>query len=82
MGWADNTPKKGLKNMYAGVLEMDDRIITDMDIQALVDNQLDWEEEKRVRRHLFQSPDAQRRYEDLRNQKQLLQLWWQGRKHH
>jgi len=68
--------------MYAGAIAMEERIITDMDIQALVDNQLDWEDEKRVRRHLFQSPDAQRRYEELRQQKQVLQLWWAGRKQH
>lgn len=68
--------------MYAGILTMDDRIITDMDIQALVDNQLDWEEEKRVRRHLFQSPEAQRRFDELRQQKQILQMWFQERRNH
>jgi len=69
--------------MYAaGIAMMDDHIVTDMDIQALVDNQLNWEEEKRVRRHLFQSPDAQKRYDQLRQQKQIMLMWWQERKTH
>lgn len=56
--------------------------VTDMDIQALVDNELGWEEEKRVRSHLAGDPHAKARYEMLRQQKALLKAWWNSRKSH
>ncbi|MCE7887570.1 MAG: hypothetical protein DYH13_08755 [Alphaproteobacteria bacterium PRO2] len=50
--------------------------ITDFDIQALVDNELGWEEEKSVRAHIESDPDARHRYEELIRQKRLLLEWW------
>lgn len=61
---------------------MDNTTITDFDIQALVDNELNWEQEKRVRLHLDTDPKAKARYEMLRTQKGLLQDWWRGKKTH
>lgn len=49
--------------------------ITDYDIQALVDNELDWEGEKNVRDHVARNTYAAQRFQDLKNQKQLLQNW-------
>ena len=50
--------------------------ITDYDIQALVDNELSWEEEKRIRAHVVSNPDAHRRYKELCRQRNLLKDWW------
>lgn len=54
-------------------------IVTDFDIQALVDNELTWEEEKRVLNYIEQTPYAQKRYEELRRQKSVLQDWWKSK---
>jgi hypothetical protein len=56
---------------------MTDSIITDYDIQALVDNQLSWEEEKLVRQHILASSQAKERYDELIRQRKVLQHWWQ-----
>ena len=50
--------------------------ITDADIQALIDNELDRENEKRVRSCLEKNRKAQERYETLKHQKDLIKLWW------
>lgn len=50
--------------------------ITDTDIQALIDNELDHESEQRVRTCLNQNRKAKERYETLKQQKELLKLWW------
>lgn len=50
--------------------------ITDYDIQALVDNELDWEEEKRVREAIKYNSQFMKRYNTLKNQKTLIQNWW------
>lgn len=50
--------------------------ITDWDIQALLDKELSPQEESFVLQALQQNPDLQARYNALRNQKNLLQLWW------
>jgi anti-sigma factor RsiW len=66
---------------HAGSREMHSAMTTysytDLDIQALVDNQLDWEEAKRVRAYIDATPSALKRYETLRQQKQLLVGWFQ-----
>lgn len=49
--------------------------VTDFDIQALLDNELDWEEEKRVRDYIHNNPNAMRRYKQLYDQKKALQRW-------
>lgn len=59
---------------------MDDKIITEYDIQALVDNQLDGEAERRVQALLRDDPRLQKRYADLQSQKDLLNQWWQDKK--
>lgn len=54
--------------------------VTDYDIQALIDNELDWESEKRVRLHLEHNPHAKKYYDDLVHQKKLLRLWAEQKK--
>ena len=54
-------------------------IFTDFDIQALIDNELSWEEEKKVRKYLRENVRAKERYLELKKQKELLQKWWQQR---
>lgn len=49
--------------------------VTDYDIQALVDNELDDVTAKRVRAYLKENPRAQRYYDDLVEQKKLLRAW-------
>ncbi len=51
-------------------------LITDYDIQALIDSELDWEEEKRVRQHIQDNPQVRERYSALLRQKQLLRTWF------
>lgn len=50
--------------------------VTDFDIQALVDEELPWEQAKYVRDYITLVPEAKRRYEELSRQKQLLKKWW------
>jgi hypothetical protein len=50
--------------------------INDFDVQALVDSQLDWENEKRIWKEIEGSPALQRRYDELVKQKKLLLQWW------
>lgn len=61
---------------------MDQTVISDLDIQALVDNQLSWEEEKRVRAHIAQDTRAKARFEMLKHQKVLLNEWWSAKHKH
>lgn len=56
--------------------KMSPLVVTDFDIQALVDNELPWEHEKQVRAYIKATPDAQKRYDELCRQKRLLQEWW------
>lgn len=50
--------------------------ITDFDIQALIDNELDWEEEKRIREAINYNSQFMERYNILQKQKILIQNWW------
>ena len=59
---------------------MDAHSITDYDIQALVDNELAWEDEKRVRAFLKENPNAYTRYKELAMQRNTLQNWWKNSK--
>lgn len=54
--------------------------ITDHDIQALIDDELDHEKAKNVRAYLDRHPNAQKRYDKLTEQKRLLQNWWNNYK--
>ncbi len=55
------------------------KTVTSYDIQALVDNELDWEESKVVMDALSKSEDLMRYYNKLRQQKILLRSWWNHR---
>ena len=46
------------------------------DIQALVDNQLESEEARRVRAQIERDPEAYRVYNELLRQNELLKAWW------
>lgn len=49
--------------------------LTDQTIQAYVDNQLKWEDAKKVRVLIDGSSFALKREQELRDMKVLLQLW-------
>lgn len=55
--------------------------VGDFDIQALVDNELGREEEKRIRAFLERNYYARKRYEELLSQKTRLKSWWLRDKH-
>lgn len=63
-----------LKNMKTPTTQP----LTDYDIQALVDSQLDWEEEKQIRKWIDSDPALQARYRELMEQKKLLCAWWES----
>ena len=50
--------------------------ITDMDIQALIDGELDPERKKQVMAIVERSPDLYKRFTLYMHQKKLLKLWW------
>lgn len=52
--------------------------VTDYDIQALVDDELEYEEAKRIRDHIERFPEAKKRYLELFSQKNILKMWWQS----
>jgi hypothetical protein len=58
--------------------EMDQGVITDLDIQALVDNsdRLTSEERRRLTAIIKNDRALKKRYDDLIRQKELLQAWW------
>ncbi len=49
--------------------------VTDFDIQALVDNELSWEDAKEVMLFLESDAAAMKRYQELVEQKELLKSW-------
>jgi anti-sigma factor RsiW len=51
-------------------------LFKDMDIQALVDDELSQEEAKNVRKFMEADCHASKRYEELLRQKNLLKDWW------
>ena len=54
-------------------------IVTDYDIQGLVDGELNPEEEQHVLSYLERNSDARQRYEELWKQKMLLQKWYSSK---
>ena len=52
--------------------------VSDLDIQALVDNELDEENQARVIKYLSHNLKARQRYEQLLAQRQKLQEWWRS----
>lgn len=59
---------------------MHDETITDLDIQALVDGELSWENTQRVRNYLVSNPIAWQRYQELLEQNRMLSEWWARQK--
>lgn len=51
-------------------------LISDMDLQALVDDELDSSRRYQVMAAIKEDEKAQRRFEELCRQKELLRLWW------
>ena len=52
--------------------------ITEFDVQALVDSQLPWEEEKQVWGEICRNPTLEAYYRQVLAQKKLLISWWQN----
>lgn len=50
--------------------------INELDVHALVDSQLTWEEETRVRKEIENNPFLRKEYTKLMEQKKLLSMWW------
>jgi hypothetical protein len=50
-------------------------MITDFDIQALIDNELDWEREKLVRSQIQESVTLKKQYQELIKQRDTLKIW-------
>lgn len=50
--------------------------ITDLDIQALVDGELDKEGERKLLAEIIRSPDHLARLEELMVQKKQIRDWW------
>lgn len=50
--------------------------VTDWDLQAYLDNELPWEEQKTILKALENDPHLRQRFNDFRRQKELLQKWW------
>ena len=55
---------------------MERNTIDDLDIQALVDSQLGWEEEKSVWNAIEADPRLHKRYQELTDLKKTLLMWW------
>jgi hypothetical protein len=51
--------------------------ISDLDIQALVDGELDKEEERRLLSEIIRAPELLNRLEELMRQKRQIRNWWQ-----
>jgi hypothetical protein len=51
--------------------------VTEFDVEALVDSQLSWEEEKHVLQEVQRNPALLRHYTQIVAQKKLLIAWWQ-----
>ena len=53
--------------------------ITDYDIQALIDNELEWEDQKNVLDHIENDLEASKRYKELKAQKELINRWYRSK---
>lgn len=52
------------------------KLINDKDIQAYVDGELSGQDKKDVQNHINRYAFAKKRYEELLEQKAMLQAWW------
>ncbi len=66
----------GNRKLVHQVMNKQFKNITDSEIQALVDKELEWEEGKRVCEAISCNTDFIKRYNNLKIQKSLLQNWW------
>lgn len=57
-------------------LDLETLGLTDEDIQALLDEELTLEEEKRLQNILLFYPSLQQRFDELSEQKERLKRWW------
>jgi len=71
---------EGMGNLIIRCMAMENQIVTDADIQALVDNQLSWEDAQRVANYLATHAAARQRYHDLLEQNRLIAEWWRRKK--
>ncbi len=55
---------------------MEEFKITDMDIQALIDNELPPDRQRLVLESIEKSPDLYKRFTLYMHQKKLLKMWW------
>jgi anti-sigma factor RsiW len=67
----------GSLHFFAIIQSMSLQNITDYDLQALVDNELDWEDQKAVLDHVERDPEAKKRYEELKAQKEALKKYFE-----
>ncbi len=58
------------------------KMVTDFDIQALIDHQLGWEDEKWVRAYIQENGWAQKRFQELQAQKRAILQWWDMKNMH
>lgn len=56
------------------------KIVTDFDIQALLDGELNARDTQRVKTYLRENHYAQKRYEELKKQRSYIRKWWAGKK--
>lgn len=59
---------------------MFERNSLEAEIQALVDNELDWEREKTIRERIASDPQAKEFYERIKHQKNLILDWWKNKR--
>ncbi len=59
---------------------MNTKTVTDLDIQALADNELSRADAERVRNYIEHNPEAHERYEEILRQKEMLKDWWSDKK--
>ncbi len=64
--------KKAEKSIKASGFES----VTNLDIQALVDNELDSSKKDLVKTIIGKQPSLERKFDELCRQKELLRLWW------
>lgn len=57
---------------------MNIHMISDYDIQAYIDNELNHEKAKTVRAYIEENRHARERYKKLVAQKDLLKSWWKN----
>jgi hypothetical protein len=62
--------------MSVSIVSMKDFTITDMDIQALIDEELSPQRKQVVMEAIYRSPELSHRYTLYMHQKKLLKCWW------